>query len=130
MARETGGNMKDRAYTESLLTRLAHTKGASDLIITTGKPPQLRVWNELIELHDQDILTPADTKEICMSLLTEERAGRLEREKEIDISAYVEDVGRFRVNMYYQRGQMAMAVRVVLIEIPSFEELRPAGGCW
>ena len=116
--------MKDRVYTESLLTRLARTKGASDLIITTGKPPQLRVWNELVELHDEDILTAADTKEICTSLLTEERAEQLEKDKEIDISAFVKGVGRFRVNMYYQRGQMAMAVRVVLIEIPSFEELR------
>lgn len=115
--------MKDRAYAESLLTRLAHTKGASDLIITVGKQPQLRVYNDLIDLVDEDVLTAEDTKEICTSLLTEERIERLEREKELDISAFVKRVGRFRVNMYYQRGQMAMAVRAVLIDIPSFEEL-------
>ncbi len=115
--------MKDRAYTESLLTRLAHTKGASDLIVTVDKPPQLRINNDLVDLLDEDVLTASDTEKICLSLLTEERAERFEREKEIDLSAYVERVGRFRVNIYYQRGHMAMAVRVVMVDIPTFEEL-------
>jgi len=114
--------MKDREFAESLFRQLATTEGASDLIVTTGKPPQLRVYNELVSIGQED-MTSSDTDYICRSVLGDEQLQRFEKEKEYDFSLFLEGVGRFRVNMYYQRGSVALAARIVPNKIPSFEDL-------
>ncbi len=88
--------------TENLLVRLSQTKGGSDLIITAGRQPQLRVYTQIIDL-DFPELTPKDTEWLCMSVLNEEQKERFKNKKEIDISLVVEGAGRFRVNIYRQR---------------------------
>ncbi|MBW8035223.1 MAG: PilT/PilU family type 4a pilus ATPase [Planctomycetes bacterium] len=114
--------MEERAYIEKLLEKLYRTDGASDLIITTFKQPQMRVYNELVSVGDE-MLSPSETESICKSILSEEQLTRFEKNRELDMSLYIERLCRFRINMYYQRGHMAMAVRVISSEIPGFEEL-------
>ena len=114
--------MKDRAYAESLFRQLAQTEGASDLIVTTGKTPQLRIYNELVSIG-QENMTSSDTDNICRAMLSDEQLQRFQKEKEFDFSLFIEGAARFRVNVYYQRGSVALAARVVPNKIPSFEEL-------
>ncbi len=114
--------MKDKTYIDGLFKRLAQTRGASDLIITVGKPPQIRVNSELAPIGEEK-LTSAGTTQICTSLLSEEQIQRFEKEKEFDFSYHLDGVGRFRINVYYQRSSMALAARIIPHQIPSFEEL-------
>ena len=106
----------------NLLSQLSQTKGASDLLITVGKPPQLRIYNEIGPL-DFPELTKDDTERLCMSVLNKEQAEKLEKNKEVDLSLVVEDVGRFRINVYKQRGCLALVARVILEQVPGFKEL-------
>ncbi len=114
--------MKERSYIENLLGELYRTEGASDLIITAFKQPQMRVCNELISV-EEEALSPSETGSICKSILSGEQLSHFEKHRELDLSLYVEGLCRFRINMYYQRGHMSMAVRVISSEIPGFEEL-------
>ena len=114
--------MEDKTLARQLLEKLAATKGASDLICTVGKPPQLRVYNELHSIRERS-LGPEETMDICFSLLNEEQAERFKKEKEIDLSVWFEGVARYRVNMYYQLGFVGMAARLVMEEIKDFTSL-------
>ena len=105
-----------------LLKELARTKGASDLLITVGKPPQLRINNEIVPMNYEPLL-PKDTEQLCFSVLNEEQAERFRAEKEIDLSMLVAGSGRYRINMFQQRGWYAMVVRIVLEQVPDFESL-------
>lgn len=115
--------MDDRAYTEDLFTKLAQTEGASDLIVTTAKPPQLRIYGELVSIGSDD-LTPEDSQRICQSILNHEQIKSFREEKEFDFSLCLDGTGRYRVNMYFQQGFMALAARIIPDKIPSFEQLR------
>jgi twitching motility protein PilT len=108
---------------ETLLRQLVQADHASDLIITVGQPPQLRICNELTPLNDV-CLSPDDTERLCLSLLDKEQTQRFLRDKELDISYAIEGSGRFRINMYRQQRCLAMAARVIRDRIPDFEELR------
>lgn len=107
---------------EGILEEFANTAGGSDLLITVGKPPQMRVHNE-IESLDYPELTPADTEHLCMALLGEEKKARFFADKEIDLSLSLSGVGRFRVNAYFQRGSVAMVIRAVSERIPTFDDI-------
>ncbi|MBW8002150.1 MAG: PilT/PilU family type 4a pilus ATPase [Planctomycetes bacterium] len=115
--------MDDRAYTEDLFTKLAQTEGASDLIVTTAKPPQLRIYGELVPIGSDD-LTPEDSQRICQSILNQEQIKSFKEEKEFDFSLCLDGTGRYRVNMYFQQGFMALAARIIPDKIPSFEQLK------
>lgn len=97
-------------------------KGASDLHITTGSPPQLRIDGELIPLKT-DPLSPTDTKQLCYSILTDVQKHKFEEESELDLSFGVKGLSRFRANVFMQRGAVAGAFRAVPFEIKSFEDL-------
>ena len=107
---------------ESLLVELTDTTGASDLIITVGKPPQLRIHNEVIEL-DYTTLTAEDTEEYCLALMNDDQKNRFKEEKEIDIAVSNSRMDRYRVNIYLQRDTMAMVVRAVSADIPRLADL-------
>ncbi|MBN1764969.1 MAG: PilT/PilU family type 4a pilus ATPase, partial [Sedimentisphaerales bacterium] len=109
--------------TVSLLMQLAQTEGASDLIITEGNPPQLRIYNELISLGKR-ILTAEDTERMCLHLLTKDQARKFLKNKELDISYHIPDIGRFRINFYQQRGCLALAARLIYEQIPDFQKLK------
>lgn len=96
---------------------------ASDLHITVGLAPQLRIDGNLLPLPDLPNLTPQDTKDLTYSALTEEQKKTFEQKKELDTSIGVKDLGRFRINIYRQRGSIGMAVRFIPFDIPTLEHL-------
>jgi twitching motility protein PilT len=97
-------------------------KGASDLHITSGSPPQLRVDGGLIPLKTTP-LTPIETKQICYSILTDAQKHRFEEENELDLSFGVKNLSRFRANLFMQRGAVAGAFRAIPFKVLSFQEL-------
>jgi twitching motility protein PilT len=97
-------------------------KGASDLHITTGSPPQLRIDGKLVPLKTNP-LTPVETKQLCYSILTDAQKHRFEEETELDLSFGVKSLSRFRANVFLQRGAVAGAFRTIPFKILSFAEL-------
>jgi twitching motility protein PilT len=97
-------------------------KGASDLHITTGSPPQLRIDGKLIPLKTAPLAAP-ETKQICYSILTDSQKHKFEEESELDLSFGVKGLSRFRANIFMQRGAVAGAFRTIPFRILSFEEL-------
>jgi len=97
-------------------------KGASDLHITTGSPPQLRIDGSLVPLK-MPPLTAAETKQLCYSILTDAQKHKFEEEMELDLSFGVKGLSRFRANIFMQRGAVAGAFRAIPFKILSFEEL-------
>ena len=97
-------------------------KGASDLHITTGSPPQLRIDGELVPLKTPP-LTPVETKQLCYSILTDAQKHKFEEENELDLSFGVKGLSRFRANVYMQRGAVAGAFRTIPFKILTFQEL-------
>jgi len=95
---------------------------ASDLHITTGSPPQIRVDGELIPL-DHPPLTPVETKQLCYSILTDVQKQKFEEESELDLSFGVKGLSRFRANVFMQRGAVAAAFRAIPFQIRTFQEL-------
>ena len=95
-------------------------KGASDLHITTGTPPQLRIDGELVPLRVPP-LTPIDTKQLCYSILTDAQKHKFEEENELDLSFGVKSLARFRANLFMQRGAVAAAFRTIPFKILSFQ---------
>ncbi len=104
------------------LLRIMVEEGATDLHITAGVPPRIRINKRLISL-DYDPLTPADTHRLCYSVLTEAQKKRFEEEHELDFSFGIAGLSRFRGNLFIQRGTVAGAFRAIPHKIPSFKEL-------
>jgi twitching motility protein PilT len=96
--------------------------GASDLHLTIGTPPQLRVDGKLHPM-DQLALTPADTKRLAYSVMTDTQKHAFEEKWEFDFSFGIKDLCRFRGNVFTQRGAVAAVFRVIPFEIRSFEAL-------
>ena len=97
-------------------------KGASDLHITTGTPPQLRIDGKLHPLK-MPPLSPQETKQLCYSVLTDAQKHRFEETNELDLSFSVQKLSRFRGNVFVQRGNVAGAFRAIPFKILSFDEL-------
>ncbi len=97
-------------------------QGASDLHIAAGTPPQIRLRGSLVPLN-YPILTPSDTQGICYSVITDSQKKKFEETHELDFSFSQKDVSRFRGNLYYDRGAIAGAFRVIPHEIPTMDTL-------
>ncbi len=97
-------------------------KGASDLHLTTGCPPQMRLHGHLMPMN-YPALGPADTKQLIYSVLTDAQKHRFEEENELDLSFGLKGMSRFRANVFVQRGAVAAAIRVIPTQIKSLEEL-------
>jgi len=97
-------------------------KGASDLHITTGSAPQLRIDGKLVPLKT-GALSPVETKQLCYSILTDAQKHKFEEESELDLSFGVKGLSRFRANIFMQRGAVAGAFRTIPFKILSFQEL-------
>ncbi|SHF78823.1 type IV pilus twitching motility protein PilT [Ornithinibacillus halophilus] len=95
---------------------------ASDVHLTIGKAPIFRINGKLIE-QDYEKLKPSDTKEVVKSIIPEELWLKLEENRELDFSYGITGVSRFRINTFYQRGELSLAIRIVPTRIPSIEEL-------
>lgn len=105
------------------LIKLGTDARASDIHITVGIAPAMRIDGKLVKL-DRDILTPQDTKDLIYKSLDENLLSILEEKGEVDTSFSSPGVGRFRINVYKQSGSYGMALRIIPIEIPTMEELR------
>lgn len=97
-------------------------KGGSDLHLTTGVPPMLRLHGRLMPM-DLPPLNPAETKALAYSILTDAQKQKFEEEKELDFSFGVKGLSRFRANVFLQRGAVAVAIRTIPYTIMSFEQL-------
>ena len=97
-------------------------RNASDLHIKAGSAPVIRVDGELM-LMDEPPLTPEDTKDVAASIMTDKQIRRFSEHNEIDFAYSSPNLGRFRVNVFRQRGSISIAMRQVTTKIPSFEEL-------
>ncbi len=95
---------------------------ASDIHITSGSPPVFRVNGELLKAKTET-LTPADTKELCYSVLTDLQKAIFEEKKQLDFSFGIKDLARFRANIFYQRGAVAAAFRHIPFDIPKLNQL-------
>ncbi len=104
------------------LLRLVVERGASDLHLTVGSPPQLRIDEELVPT-EFDVLTPEASQKLGYSLLSDAQKQRFEEEQELDLALGLEGIGRFRVNLFWQKGSVGAALRLIPSRIPSFEEL-------
>src|ERR1022692_1552907 len=97
--------------------------GGSDLHITTNSPPQIRVHGHMTPL-DMAQLTPADTKALAYSVLTDAQKHKFEEKWELDFSFGLKGLARFRGNLFNQRGAVAAVFRVIPFEIKSFDQLQ------
>jgi len=98
-------------------------RGASDLHITVGAPPVIRLHGQLVPL-DYPRLMPQDTKEMLYGILTQEQREVLERNWEYDFSYSLPGKGRFRVNIFFQRNSLSAAFRLIPVKIPTLQELQ------
>ena len=106
---------------EELLT-IAKEKKASDVHMTVGLPPRIRINGELVDL-DYPKMTPADCEELILSIMDERQKELFKDRGELDFSFSSPNVGRYRVNVFRQRGSVACAMRVVGTVIPKPESL-------
>jgi twitching motility protein PilT len=98
-------------------------RGASDLHITVGDRPKVRVDGDLVNSQYPKPLAPKDTLSLSYSILTENQKKRFETDDELDFSFGVQNLSRFRGNVYKQRGCVAMAIRQIPYEIHSVDKL-------
>ena len=106
---------------EELLDKVS-SMGGSDLILTAGAPPQIKVLGVLQPIGDK-LLSPDDTEALAFAVLNETQKGFLQTKRSVDFSRGFHGMTRFRFNVFYQRGSLAMAARLIPFRIPSFSEL-------
>jgi len=107
---------------QDLLAEVVKQNG-SDLHITVGKPPTIRVNDQLIPIANQEVVTPETAESLVLSLLTNEQREILLQDKEFDFSYAYNDQGRFRVNAYFQKSYLAASLRLIPAKVKTFEEL-------
>ncbi len=106
---------------EELLAKVS-SSGGSDLIITAGAPPQLKILGVLHPVGEQP-LSEEETQRLGLSVLNEAQRAILEQKRSVDLSRGFLGLNRFRFNVFYQRGSVALAARLIPYRIPSFGEL-------
>ncbi len=102
--------------------------GASDIYLKVGSPPALRISDKLQMIDAQygieiDKLTPSDTYDLAYSIMNEQQREEFQKTNEYDFAYIVPGLGRFRVNVYRQRGSIGMVLRVIAFKVRSVEEL-------
>src|SRR6202020_2277007 len=99
------------------------SRRASDLHLTAGAPPMVRVRGRLTPLEGYPALTPTDTREIIYSILSNSQRQKLENNWQIDFASQIPGRGRFRVNAYFQRSALGAAFRLIPFDVVPFENL-------
>jgi twitching motility protein PilT len=107
-----------RALLEEMIER-----EASDLHVTAGERAKLRIDGDIVDSQSPDILNPKDTLSLAYSVLTENQKKRFEQENELDFSFGIQNLARFRGNVFKQRGCAAMVVRMIPFSVQTFEQL-------
>ncbi len=103
--------------------RQAKEAGASDVHITVGLPPKMRLHGKLIAMDNYTRMLPPDTQAIADEIMSDAQKERLEDMGQCDMSFSIRNVGRYRLNVFKQRGSVAMAFRVVASTIPGADSL-------
>src|ERR671918_788999 len=98
-------------------------RDASDLHVTAGERPKLRIDGDIQNSNVDYVLTPKDTLTLAYSILTENQKKRFETEDELDFSFGIQNLARFRGNVYKQRGCVSMAIRMIPFNVRTFQEL-------
>ena len=104
------------------LLRLMVAKKASDLFITAGFPPAIKVDGKMTPVSNQS-LTPAHTSELARSIMNDQQAKEFEATKECNFAISPPGIGRFRVNAFVQQGRVGIVLRTIATKIPKIEEL-------
>src|SRR5947207_4425307 len=105
------------------LLQILVDRGASDLHITSGTYPQVRISGRLTQLTQFEQLTPQDTQRLAYSILNETQKQKFEEENELDLSFGIQGLARFRCNVFRQRGAVGAAIRLIPYKIRTFDEL-------
>lgn len=109
-------------HVDDLLHLLIERQG-SDLHLTVGSPPGLRLRGEIVPVENTPPLQPRDTMEMIFNILSEEQRRRFETELELDFAYSIPGVSRFRANVFQQRNSMGAVFRAIPISIPTIEDL-------
>ena len=104
------------------LLKLMVDKGASDLHVTVGSPPQLRIDGSLVPLQTPP-MGGVDCRQLCYSVLTDSQKQKFEEFNELDLSFGVKGLARFRANIFQQRGAVSGVFRMIPFKIRTFDEL-------
>ena len=104
------------------LLRIMIQKDGSDLFLTTGAPPSMKAFGKLSPMSNQP-LPPGAVKQIAYQIMSPEQIQQFEKSPEMNLAISDPDIGRFRVNIFQQRGQVAIVARNIKTEIPSWESL-------
>jgi len=98
-------------------------KDASDLHLTSGERPKLRIDGDIVDASSDVVLGPKDTLQLAYSVLTESQKKRFELDDELDFSFGIQNLARFRGNVFKQRGCVAMVLRMIPFSVRTFEDL-------
>lgn len=112
-----------KAFRIDEIAKAAVEMRSSDIHITAGVPPTIRADGKLVPIPGYPPMTPKDTQALIYSFMNEKQKKTFEEKKELDFSFGIKGVGRFRVNVFYQKGTVAAALRRIPYEIKPMEEL-------
>jgi twitching motility protein PilT len=98
-------------------------KDASDLHLVAGERPKIRVDGDIVNASSEDVMTPKDTLSLAYSVLTENQKKRFETENELDFSFGIQNLARFRGNVFKQRGCVSVVIRQIPFNVKTFNEL-------
>lgn len=98
-------------------------QGASDLLIVVNKYPIFRIDNQLVPFTQFEILTPQLAQDLCFAMMSDEQKKFLSSQKDVDFSYGLGEKARFRVNIFFQRGNFSAALRLIPSKIPTMEFL-------
>ncbi len=104
------------------LLKMMVDKGASDLFLTCGTPPHMKIEGVTHSVNAPP-LKSGEAKQMAQSIMTDRQTAAFEDTMESNLSLSIEGVGRYRVNVYFQRGEVALVVRLIKSDIPTFERL-------
>src|SRR5213596_1968914 len=107
-----------RALLEEMIER-----DASDLHLVAGERPKMRVDGDIVNSSSEEVMTPKDTLSLAYSVLTENQKKRFETESELDFSFGIQNLARFRGNVFKQRGCVSVVIRQIPFSVKTFEEL-------
>ncbi len=103
--------------------RIMVEKGASDIYITAGVSPAYRVEGKTVPIP-VDKMKPADVEKLAYSLMSEKQKASFREEKEMNLAVVLPNLGRFRVNVFYQRGSVGLVIRQIKFAIPTLDDLK------
>ena len=114
-------NESARKYLHSLLLKMQQ-QGGSDLFVTAGAPPSMRLHGKITPITDKS-LSPQQTMALAISVMEDKEQEEFQSTQECNFAISVPDVARFRVNAFVQRGSAGMVIRIIGFEVPSLEKL-------